>query len=128
MTNTKQIKLFKLIRKEDLGQSAMTSGNAYKITLRYNNKHNITFIYNDNYKNDSGLNDFIYAITMDAEAYANAKSEYDFICEYGYNDGNADSLKKGFDAFKACKKMYYKFIKLGIILNELFEDFEALGY
>lgn len=89
-----------------LGKSAMTSGNAYRITLSYNGKR-CSFTFNDNFKNESNKNDFINALECDAYAYASTRDLKSFMIEYGYND--YIEAKRAFDE---CKKQYDRFNKL----------------
>lgn len=123
MTNLK-INLFKIIRKEYLGKSQLTSGNAYKITLRYNNKNNITFIFNDNIKNDSCIYDYIYSIILDARSYEFTYNFVDFCNEFGFDSDSIKSLK----CYNVCKKMYNKLNKIGLNLEEIEKELNELGY
>ena len=90
--------------KEDLGKSEKTSGNAYKISLYYKRckvQRQISFVYHDNYKNESSKKDFLYALISDAEAYEMAENYGDFAYSYGYKLG-PESRK----VYNGCKKQY----------------------
>lgn len=89
-----------------LGKSAMTSGDAYRITLSHNGEK-CSFIFNDNFLNKASKNDFINALECDAYAYASTQDLTAFVLEFGYK--NYNEAKKAYDA---CKKQYDKFNRL----------------
>lgn len=89
-----------------IGKSHMTAGNAYRITLTYNNKQ-CRFIFNDNIYNDSKKSDFIACLLRDAEAYEFAGDLAGFMRDFGFLDG-----KEAKPIYKACEKQFYRLIKL----------------
>lgn len=118
----------KLIKKEYQGKSDLTSGNAYKITIGYNKKR-YTFIFNDNYKNESNKHDFIYAILSDYQCYKSVYNEDDFIKEFGYDD-SVEAFRRGIEAYKSCKKTAQAIERLFTHeeIIQLENEFEEIGY
>lgn len=96
-----------------MGKSNKTSGNEYSVVLKYNGNC-ITMLYHDNYKNESGKDEFLYALLMDAMAYENCFNLADFMDELGYD---YDQRKEAEKAYKACERQYKK-------LNMLFTEEE----
>ena len=88
------------VSKTDLGKSAITSGNAYRIILTHNGKK-ASFIFNDNYRNASGKEDLIVCLYNDAMAWAYHQCFEDFVWEYGYELRQFKEAKKAFDE---CRK------------------------
>ena len=105
------------------GKSNMTSGNSYRITLTYKGRK-CSFIFNDNYLNESGKKDLVQCLLMDAEAYNNARDFEDFALEFGYN---ADSIQ-AYKIYKACKKQAEKVSRLFTSkeIEQLFMEVEEL--
>ena len=94
-------------KKTYLHKSTLTSGNAYRITLNYKN-NTIWFIYNDNIYNKSTLNDFIYCLLLDSQAYEiNKGNVFEFMREFGYNDTH--EAKR---IYNACEKQSERLHKL----------------
>ena len=107
-----------------MGKSKETSGNEYSVVLKYNGNC-ITMLFHDNYKNDSGKDDFLYALLMDGLAYENCYNLADFMDEFGYDYDQKDKAQK---AYKACERQYNKLHRLFTDeeieqLQEEFEDF-----
>lgn len=94
-------------KKTLIGKSKMCSGNAYRITLTHNGKK-CSFIFNDNYLNESEKADFLNALECDAYAFKNAENFYDFCLEYGYSKHDEKAIK----AYKECEKQYNRFNRL----------------
>jgi len=107
-------------KKTYLGKSTLTSGDKFKITLTHN-KQTISFNFNDNYKNDSTKNDFIYCLLLDSFSYYYNDNLNDFMNEYGYNDYN--EAKR---IYNACKKQNERLHKLFNIeeIEQLKKHFE----
>jgi hypothetical protein len=108
-----------------MGKSKQTSGNEYSVVLKYNG-NSITMLYHDNYKNESGKDDFLYALLMDAMAYENCCSRFgfgDFMKEFGYD---YEQEKEAAKAYKACERQYNKLHRLFTEkeIEELQNDFE----
>lgn len=107
-----------------MGKSTQTSGNEYSVVLKYNG-NSITMLFHDNYRNESGKDDFLYALLMDAMLYEDYPNLADFMGELGYD---YDQRKEAEKAYKACERQYKKLNKLFTeeeikeLLNE-FEDF-----
>ena len=99
-----------------IGKSALTSGNAYHITVTQNGKK-ASFIFNDNIYNESDKNDFIYSLLSDSQAYENARDLTDFMLAFGYDD-----IPQAKQVYDACKKQSER-------LHKLFNDaeIETLG-
>ena len=95
--------------KTNIGRSTLTSGDAYRITLTHKGRR-CSFIFNDNYHNDSTKEDIINCLLMDADAYNNSRNFEDFAEEFGYS---ADSIK-AYNIYKACKKQAEKVSRLFI--------------
>lgn len=87
-----------------LGKSTKTSGNEYSVVLKYNG-NSVTMLYHDNYKNESGKDDFLYALLMDAMTYENCFNLADFMKEFGYD---YEQEKEAAKAYKACERQYNK--------------------
>ena len=105
-----------------MGKSNKTSGNEYSVVLRYNGNC-ITMLYHDNYLNESGKDEFLYALLMDGLAYENCFNLADFMVEFGYED--EDKARK---VYKACERQCNKLHRLFTVeeieqLQEEFEDF-----
>lgn len=90
---------------EDLGKSKETSGNTYKITIKYNKKQ-FTFTFHDNYYNNSDLNDFIQCLKLDAIAYETTRDLNDFISSYYGDIESLEDYKQKEKAYNACKKAH----------------------
>lgn len=105
-----------------MGKSKKTSGNEYSVVLKYNG-NSITMLFHDNYKNESGKDDFLYALLMDAMAYENCFNLDDFMDEFGYG---YDQRKEAEKAYKACEKQYNKLHRLFTEkeIDELHNEFE----
>ena len=91
-----------------LGKSKQTSGNEYSVVLKYNG-NSITMLFHDNYKNESGKDDFLYALLMDALAYESCFNLADFMDEFGYDCEDKDKAEK---AYKACERQNNKLHRL----------------
>ena len=104
-----------------LGKSAMTSGNEYSVVLKYNG-NSITMLFHDNYKNESGKDDFLYALLMDGMAYENCFNLADFMDEFGYDYEDKDKAQK---VYKACERQNNKLHRLFTYdeINRLQEEF-----
>lgn len=107
-----------------MGKSEKTSGNKYKVVFKYNGQ-TATMIYHDNYLNNSGKNEFLYALLMDGLAFANCFNLADFTDEFGYDYDNLPQAKKAFDS---CAKQLVKLQRLFTEeeieqLQEEFSDF-----
>lgn len=89
-----------------VGKSDMTTGNKYKVTLRYNNK-SVSMTYHDNCLNESGKDDFLYALILDGMAYKNCYNLVEFMYEFGYEEE-----KQAQKIYNSCKKQYEKMCKL----------------
>ena len=114
-------------RKVYLDKSEETSGNKYRVYLQHNGKQ-VSFIYHDNYKNQSGTKDFLYSLLLDANAYEDSRNLEDFCDNYCYDMTDDKIFKKGAKAYNECKKqcerLYYLFTdeEISQLSNEL-EDF-----
>ena len=93
--------------KTNIGRSTLTSGDAHRITLTYNGRR-CSYIFNDNFHNDSTKEEIIDCLLMDADAYNNSRNFEDFAEEFGYS---ADSIK-AFKIYQACKKQAEKVSRL----------------
>ena len=110
-----------------LRKSDKTSGNEYSVILKYCG-NSITMLFHDNYKNESGKDEFLYALLMDAMAYENCCSRFgfgDFMKEFGYD---YEQEKEAAKAYKACERQYHKLHRLFTkeeieLLQKEFEDF-----
>lgn len=93
-------KLLSMIKctKTYLRKSEMCSGDAYKITLSYHGKR-CSFVFHDNYKNESKKKDFIYYLVLDALAYDNCPDVYNFMRIFGYVD-----VQQARTLYRACEK------------------------
>ena len=105
-----------------LGKSKQTSGNEYSVVLKYNG-NSITMLFHDNYLNESGKDEFLYALLMDTMAYENCSSLADFMDEFGYGYERRKEAEK---AYKACEKQYNKLHRLFTEeeIDELHNEFE----
>ena len=105
-----------------LGKSKQTSGNEYSVVLKYNG-NSITMLFHDNYLNESGKDEFLYALLMDAMAYENCSSLADFMDEFGYGYERRKEAEK---AYKACERQYNKLHRLFTEeeIKELQNEFE----
>lgn len=107
-----------------LRKSNKTSGNEYSVVLKYCG-NSITMLFHDNYKNESGKDEFLYALLMDAMTYENCFNLADFMDELGYD---YDQRKEAEKAYKACERQYHKLHRLFTkeeieLLQNEFEDF-----
>ena len=107
-----------------LGKSKETSGNEYSVTLKYKGGC-ISMLFHDNYKNESGKDDFLYALLMDGLAYENCYNLADFMDEFGYDYDDKDKATK---AYRACERQNKKLHRLFNFeeiqqLQQEFEDF-----
>lgn len=107
-----------------MGKSKQTSGNEYSVVLKYNG-NSISMLFHDNYKNESGKDEFLYALLIDAMAYENCSNLADFMDEFGYGYDQREEAKK---AYKACGRQYNKLHRLFTEeeieqLQKEFEDF-----
>ena len=100
------------VKKTYLKKSNCTSGDASRITLT-RNKKTVHFIYHDNYLNDSNINDFIYSLLSDAEAYECSYNFADFADMFGYDSDRMNA----YNIYLACKKQAER-------LHKLFNDTE----
>ena len=114
MKTTLQHELLSTIKltKTYLKKSDCTSGNASRITLT-RDKKTVHFIYHDNYYNNSNINDYIYSLLLDAQAYEYSYNFADFCNNFGYD---SDSMKE-YKIYLACKKQAER-------LHKLFNDLE----
>lgn len=95
-------------KKTFICKSNLTSGNKYRITLKYNNKK-VWFYFNDNYYNKSTLKDFIYCLLLDANCYYYNENDFESFClELGYDAFKPESKK----IYKACQKQFERLNKL----------------
>lgn len=103
-------RLLSLIKcsKIDLGKSKVTSGNAYRVTLVHGGER-CSFVFNDNFKNESDKKDFLYCLFLDAQCYDNARDVWDFAREYF---GGYDDMKSARKAYDACRKQYARLHRL----------------
>lgn len=65
---------------------------------------------NNENKQDKMLN-AIYCLLIDRQCVNNSIDEYDFLCEYGYNE-NAETLKKGHKIFNDIQANNAKLLKV----------------
>ena len=105
-------------------KSNETSGNEYSVVLKYNG-NSITMLFHDNYKNESGKDDFLYALLMDAMAYENCFNLADFMDEFDYGFGQTEK-ERAQKAYKACERQCNKLHKLFTEeeIEELQNEFE----
>lgn len=99
-------------------KSKETSGNKYKIIIRYNNK-SVSMVYHDNYLNECKKENILYSLILDMEC-VEGRRYAEFCNEFGYNiynDYNNDYDKKSYKIYKSCIKQLEKF-------NKLFNDKE----
>ena len=90
---------------EDLGKSSLTSGNTYKITIKYNKKQ-FTFTFHDNFYNNSDLNDYIQCLRIDSSCYEETKNLNDFITSFYGDIESLEDYKQKEKAYNACKKAH----------------------
>lgn len=83
-----------------LRKSEMCTGDAYRVTLTYKGNR-CSFVFHDNFRNESTKKDFIYCLVLDAQAYDNARDFYDFATEFGYDYTRDSEARK---AYRACEK------------------------
>ena len=121
MANAREILLSKIKCKVvDLGNSweckqalIHTSGNAFKVTIKYNGKQH-TMIYCDNYKNEGNLRDYLYSLWLDAGCYEESRDVYDFARTFYGDAGITPQIRKIYDA---CKRQHEA-------IHRLFNDAE----
>lgn len=100
------------ITKTRLYKSTMTSGDAFRVSIRNRrNGKRCWFIFNDNYRNESKEKDFLYALLSDAQAVLWCNTLESFLEEYGYLSTGANVLE-GIKAFKGCKQQEKRLNKL----------------
>ena len=106
----------------NLGKSSMCSGDKYRIYMCYNGKKT-SFIFHDNYKNKSGLKDYLYCLLSDKNAYEFTRSNEDFMLEFGYK-----TIREAKRIREACKRNGDKLSKL--FTNEELDEIQELlnGY
>ena len=90
----------------NLGKSEMCSGNKYRIRMSYNGV-TVSFNYHDNYKNESGVKDYLYALLSDKNAYESTRDVNDFMLGFGYKNYNEAKRIR-----EACKRNSEKLEKL----------------
>lgn len=105
-----------------MGKSKKTSGNEYSVVLKYKGNC-ITMLFHDNYKNESGKDEFLYALLQDSFAYENCQNVNDFMLEFSYED-----IKQATKIYKVCERQYKKLHRLFTEeeieqLQEEFQDF-----
>lgn len=112
-------------KKTLIGKSSITSGNAYRVTLSYNGKK-CSFIFNDNYLNESNINDFVYSLLSDSGFYESCINFDDFCCLLGYDNDSIIAL----NIYKSCKKQAEKVKRLFTIeeVERLNNELEELGF
>ena len=76
-----------------------TSGNAYRITLSYHGKR-CSFVFHDNFKNESNKRDFVKCLILDAEGYDNNHDYWQF-CRAFYGFTNDRQARKAYAGCKA---------------------------
>ena len=105
-----------------MGESKQTSGNEYSVVLKYNG-NSITMLFHDNYLNESGKDDFLYALLMDAMLYEDCPNLADFMGELGYD---YEQRKEAQKVYKACERQYNKLHRLFTEkeIEELQNEFE----
>lgn len=105
-----------------MGKSNKTSGNEYSVVLKYNG-NSITILFHDNYRNESGKDEFLYALLMDAMLYEDCPNLADFMGELGYDYEQKEEAEK---VYKACKRQYNKLHRLFTEeeIKELQNEFE----
>lgn len=96
------------INKVCMGKSKETSGNEYSVVIKYNGNC-ITMLYHDNYLNDSGKEEFLYALLVDSFAYEECYNLADFMDNFGYDYDQKDKAMK---AYKSCARQYNKLHRL----------------
>lgn len=96
-----------------LGWSHMTTGHAYRVTLTYKGKK-CSFVFNDNYKDASKKEDFLYCLVLDAQLYENSTSFEEFKEEYGCGYRIDEFARR---AYNSCRKQSER-------LHRLFTDEE----
>ena len=105
-----------------MGKSKETSGNEYSVVLKYNGNC-ITILYHDNYKNESGKDEFLYALLMDGLACSQCRNLSDFMDLYAYD---YEEIEKAEKVFKECQRQYNKLCRLFTQeeINQLIEEFK----
>lgn len=93
-------------QKTYMSKSDKTSGNKYFITIYYNGKRS-SFVFHDNYMNQSKKKELLYCLLLDAECYENSIDIYDFADAYGYKH-TAEAEK----AYEGCKRQSERLHKL----------------
>ena len=99
-------------------KSNMTSGNKYKVIIKYNNK-SVSMVYHDNYLNECKKEDILYCFISDTKCAEYGYFE-DFCHEFGYDIYNEDGYshnKKSLKIYNGCLRQLEKF-------NRLFNDEE----
>lgn len=96
------------VTKKEIGKSEMTSGNAYRVTISYKGKR-ASFIFNDNYLNQSGKEDLLVCLYNDAMAWAYHQCFEDFVWEFGYE---IEKLKEARKAYNECRKQDRRLTRL----------------
>lgn len=111
--------------KTNTGKSAMTSGNAYRITLTYKGRK-CSFIFNDDYLNESDKKDFLEALLLDANHYQQSETLENFMSLY--YDANINycyyrEIQQYQKIFEACKKQHERLYRLFTIeeVKELYD-------
>ena len=112
-------------KKTLIGKSQMCSGNAYRITLTHNGKK-CSFIFNDNYLNESNKNNFVYCLLSDSGCYESSKNYDDFCNMFGYDNNSIKAL----NIYKACKKQNEKVKRLfnDKEIQQLNDELYELGF
>ena len=110
------------VNKVCMGKSNKTSGNEYSVVLKYNG-NSITILFHDNYRNETGKDEFLYALLMDAMLYEDCPNLADFMGELGYGYEQKEEAKK---VYKACERQYNKLHRLFTEeeIKELQNEFE----
>lgn len=94
-----------------VGKSDMTAGNEYIIRLKRNNFSCATK-YHTNINDTLCIDDIMYCLLSDSNAYEFSRDEHEFMREFGYK-----SLNEAIKAYNACRKTYMQ-------LRELFTQAE----
>lgn len=63
--------------------------------------------------------DILQSVVTDAESYAHSIDLADFLCEYGYCDGDVDHLRNGIEAYDECRKSHKFFEKRGVPTSDI---------
>lgn len=111
----------------DLGKSAKTSGDSFKvIVINKRNNKRLTFIFHDNYLNESTGREMLMSRFSDAYAYESTLNINDFYeTYYGKISSFEETLNIG-RAYKECKKALKDFKRVfnEEELNELNKEWE----